>query len=54
VERDFNLREGLRVEEDTLPERFVGIPIPDGPSKGTVIDIDRLVKDYYEIKGWEH
>ncbi len=54
VERDFNLREGLRVEEDTLPERFVGIPIPDGPSKGTVIDIDRLVKDYYEVKGWEH
>ena len=54
VERDFNLREGLRVEDDTLPERFVGKPIPDGPSKGTVIDIDRLVKDYYEIKGWEH
>ncbi|MCK5650877.1 MAG: aldehyde ferredoxin oxidoreductase C-terminal domain-containing protein, partial [Gemmatimonadetes bacterium] len=54
VERDFNLREGLRVEDDTLPERFVGKPIPDGPSKGTVIDIDRLVKDYYEVKGWEH
>ena len=54
VERDFNLREGLRVEDDTLPERFIDTPIPDGPSKGAVIDIDRLVKDYYEIKGWEH
>jgi aldehyde:ferredoxin oxidoreductase len=53
VERDFNLREGLRVEEDTLPERFVGKPIPDGPAEGTVIDIQRLVEDYYQVKGWE-
>jgi len=53
VERDFNLQEGLRVEDDTLPERFIGKPIPDGPSKGTVINIDRLVEDYYEVKGWE-
>ena len=53
VEREFNLREGLTREDDTLPERFVGKPIPDGPSKGTIIDIDRLVEDYYEVKGWE-
>jgi aldehyde:ferredoxin oxidoreductase len=56
VERDFNdfnLREGLRPEEDTLPPRFVGEPIPDGPAKGTVVDIGRMVKDYYAEKGWE-
>ncbi|MFC1661872.1 aldehyde ferredoxin oxidoreductase family protein [Gemmatimonadota bacterium] len=53
VERDFNLREGLTPADDTLPERFVGKPIPDGPSEGTIIDIDRLVKDYYDVKGWE-
>jgi aldehyde:ferredoxin oxidoreductase len=53
AERDFNLREGLRPEEDTLPERFIGKPIPDGPAKGTVIDIDRMVGDYYEVKGWK-
>ncbi len=52
VERDFNLREGLTRADDTLPERFVGQPIPDGPAKGTTIDIGRLVEDYYEVKGW--
>ena len=52
VERDFNLREGLQADEDTLPARFVGRPVPDGPSKGTIIDIRRLVRDYYEQKGW--
>ena len=53
VERDFNLREGLRREEDTLPQRFIDTPIPDGPAQGTVVDIQRMVGDYYKEKGWE-
>jgi aldehyde:ferredoxin oxidoreductase len=53
VERDFNLREGLRREDDTLPKRFVEHAIPDGPAEGTTINIDRLVDDYYEVKGWK-
>ena len=52
VERDFNLREGMNPNEDTLPSRFRK-PIPDGPAKGTTINIDRLVKDYYKEKGWD-
>ena len=48
VERDFNVREGLTRADDTLPERFRDHPIPDGPAKGTTIDIDRLVQDYYD------
>jgi aldehyde:ferredoxin oxidoreductase len=52
VERDFNLREGLEPHEDTLPARFTDHPIPDGPSKGTTIDIQRMVDDYYREKGW--
>lgn len=54
VERDFNLREGLHPKEDTLPFRFLDRPIPDGPSKGITIDIQRLVRDYYKEKGWDH
>lgn len=53
VERDFNLREGLQSEEDTLPDRFLDRPIPDGPSEGTTIDIHRMVHDYYREKGWD-
>jgi aldehyde:ferredoxin oxidoreductase len=52
VERDFNEREGLEPAEDTLPARFRE-PLPDGPSKGTTIDIERLVADYYKEKGWK-
>jgi aldehyde:ferredoxin oxidoreductase len=53
TERDFNIREGLTPQDDTLPPRFIDKPIPDGPAKGTTIDIDRLVQDYYKEKGWE-
>ncbi|MHC4698041.1 MAG: aldehyde ferredoxin oxidoreductase family protein [Planctomycetota bacterium] len=52
VERDFNVREGLQTDEDTLPRRFIDHPIPDGPAKGTRIDIKTMVKDYYKQKGW--
>jgi aldehyde:ferredoxin oxidoreductase len=53
IERDFNIREGLTPRDDTLPLRFIDKPIPDGPAKGTTIDIHRLVQDYYKEKGWE-
>lgn len=53
VERDFNLREGLRREDDTLPARFLDHPIPDGPAAGTTVDIHRMVDDYYAEKGWD-
>jgi aldehyde:ferredoxin oxidoreductase len=53
VERDFNVREGLTPAEDTLPARFTDHPLPDGPSKGTSINIKKLVKDYYVEKGWD-
>jgi hypothetical protein len=26
--------------------------IPDGPAEGTTINIDHLVDDYYDVKGW--
>lgn len=54
TERNFNVREGLIQADDTLPERFIGKAIPDGPSQGTIIDIKRLVKDYYREKGWTY
>jgi aldehyde:ferredoxin oxidoreductase len=53
IERDFNIREGLTSQDDTLPPRFIDKPIPDGPAKGTTIDINKLVRDYYREKGWE-
>ncbi len=52
-ERKLNIDFGVSPEEDTLPRRFTHEPLPEGPSSGTVVPIDRMVKEYYRIKGWD-
>ena len=54
LERLFNLREGLKPEDDTLPERFINEPLPDGPAKGRVCPIEPMVKEYYSARDWDH
>ena len=52
TERKLNLRLGMDPREDTLPRRFIEEPLPAGPAKGQVIDVDPMVKEFYRIKGW--
>ena len=55
MERLFNLREGLSKKDDTLPERLFTLPIPEGPSKGAVVnraDFDNELMTYYALWGW--
>ncbi len=55
VERMFNLREGLTKKDDTLPERLFTLPIPEGPSKGAVVnkaDFEKELEEYYKLWGW--
>jgi len=53
LERAFNLREGLSREDDSLPERMLKEPLPDGPAKGQVVNLEPMVSDYYELRGWD-
>jgi aldehyde:ferredoxin oxidoreductase len=53
--RMFNLREGHTREDDTLPQRTLSEPLPDGPAKGQFIgegNLDRMLDEYYELRGW--
>jgi aldehyde:ferredoxin oxidoreductase len=53
LERSFNVREGFRRKEDTLPRRFLEEPIPEGGSKGKVVPLDQMIDDYYAARGWD-
>jgi aldehyde:ferredoxin oxidoreductase len=53
LERLFNLREGLTPADDTLPWRALHEPLPDGESKGHVVDLEPLLKEYYEVRDWD-
>jgi len=53
MERLFNLRQGLTRKDDTLSERFLRDPIPDGPTKGKILDLDPMIDEYYTARGWD-
>ncbi len=52
MERLFLLRAGLTKEDDTLPHRMLHEPLPDGPGKGHVVELDLLLPRFYEVRGW--
>jgi len=55
IDLDFKLnrRFGVKREDDTLPERFQKEPLTEGPTKGSTVDIQRMVDEYYKIHKWE-
>ncbi len=52
VERLFNLKAGLTAKDDTLPPRMLNDPIPAGPCKGEVSKLDKMLPEYYSLRGW--
>ena len=51
LERMFLLKAGST--EDTLPPRMLNEPLPDGPAKGMVNQLDKMLPEYYKIRGWD-
>lgn len=52
-ERLFNMREGISGKDDTLPERVLNEPKPDGPTKGSVVPLGELKDDFYRAMGYD-
>ena len=53
LERLLNLKLDLSPAQDTLPARFLEEPLPDGPSKGEKVHIDKMIQEYYDLRGWD-
>ena len=51
-ERLYNMKAGFDHTHDTLPERFLKEPIPDGPAQGQISKVDEMLPRYYDIRGW--
>ena len=52
LERDFNLKAGITAADDTLPERLLKEAAKTGPAVGKVNELDRMLPEYYELRGW--
>lgn len=52
LNRCYNIREGITRNDDCLPRRLTDVPAPEGPSKGQVVELDEMLDEYYETRGW--
>jgi len=53
LERLYNIREGIDGAQDTLPARFLEEPLGEGPLSGRVVDLEKMLGDYYQARGWD-
>jgi aldehyde:ferredoxin oxidoreductase len=51
LERMFILKAGSII--DTLPPRMLNEPLPDGPAKGHVANLDKMLPEFYVYRGWD-
>jgi len=54
LERHYNNLAGFGEGSDTLPARFTTEPSTLGGSKGQVSELDQMLEEYYQVRGWEN
>ena len=52
MERVFNNNAGFTAADDNLPERLLKDAAKTGPAKGLVVGLDKMLPEYYELRGW--
>ncbi|HMX16266.1 MAG TPA: aldehyde ferredoxin oxidoreductase C-terminal domain-containing protein, partial [Rhodocyclaceae bacterium] len=52
MERQFNNAAGFTAKDDDLPVRLKTEPAKTGPAKGLVSGIDKMLPEYYKVRGW--
>ena len=53
IERQFNLAAGLTAADDTLPDRMLKEPAPSGAGKDRICELDKMLPEYYSLRGWD-
>jgi len=53
LERQFNLAAGLTREDDTVPVRMLTEPATSGAAEGRVVELDKMLPEYYQLRGWD-
>jgi aldehyde:ferredoxin oxidoreductase len=52
LKRMYNVRLGLGAKDDVLPRRILTEPRPAGGSAGYLPPLDRMLAEYYQVRGW--
>ena len=52
LKRAYNVKLGISRKDDTLPKRLLTLDRKEGAAEGSLPDLERLLNEYYEIRGW--
>ena len=52
LKRMMNVAMGVSREDDTLPERLLTTPMPEGPVAGHLPETEKMIDEYYQLRGW--
>ena len=52
LERQYNLEAGITGADDNLPPRLLKEAAKVGPAKGHVNELDKMLPEYYQLRGW--
>ncbi|MHA2023168.1 MAG: aldehyde ferredoxin oxidoreductase family protein [Candidatus Thorarchaeota archaeon] len=53
LNRLFNARFGVTRKDDCLPDRLTKEKAPLGPSAGEVVELEQMLTEYYDTRGWD-
>jgi aldehyde:ferredoxin oxidoreductase len=56
LSRLFNVREGFKAADDSLPARIFKDPLKSGAAAGRVLprdQFDSMLREYYQLRGWD-
>ena len=53
LQKLYNIQRGFSRKDDTLPDRFLNVPLQEGAPKGMVWQRDVLLDEYYSLRGWD-
>ena len=53
LERLYNIKAGFTYKDDKLPPRMSEDAIQSGPAKGYVSKLDKMLPEYYALRGWD-
>jgi len=53
LEREFNSKAGFVRKDDMLPPRFLEEELEEGSSRNRVVQLDKMLDEYYAIRGWD-
>ncbi len=54
LKQAFNVSQGINPKKNRVNDRLLGLPVQTkGANKGRSVDVDSMMKDYWELLGWD-